>query len=77
MASGTSSNIASTVASSSLWRMMSELPRSPEIKPERIENNRFTRAGFAGDDVQVPAPTPAPPASITAKFLIRSSRSIG
>src|SRR5438132_4168473 len=72
---GRSSNSASTFASSSLWRMMSEAPRSPQIKPSALRTIDLP-APVSPVRTLSPGPSSSATSSITAKFLIRSSRSI-
>src|SRR5918997_6526987 len=74
-AGGTDSNKASTVASSALCLMMSELPRSPEISPRAL---RIIDLPAPVSPVMMLSPWPScrTTSSMTAKFLIRSSRNM-
>src|SRR5574341_150247 len=73
---GKLSKSASTVASSSLWRMISAPPRSPETSPSAP---RMIDLPAPVSPVMMfsPGPSSRTTSSITAKFLMRSSRSIG
>src|SRR5918992_94930 len=74
-AGGTDSNKASTVASSALCLMMSELPRSPEISPKAP---RIIDLPAPVSPVMMLRPWPScrTTSSMMAKFLIRSSRNM-
>src|ERR671910_3781500 len=72
---GTVSNKASTLASSSLYLIISELPRSPEISPKALSIIDLP-APVSPVMMLSPWPSCRTTWSIMAKFLIRSSRNI-
>src|SRR5262245_50279632 len=73
--SGRLSNSASTEASSSLCRMISEPPRSPAIKPKALRMIDFP-APVSPVIIFNPGPKSSVTSSITAKFFMCSSRNI-